>query len=179
MDPNQNGHAHWVTTALAEHEGRLVVYAARLTKDVHSARDVVQEAFLRLCGEERTVVEPHVKAWLYTVCRRLAIDGLRKERRMDSAAEAAIETRAGREADPAAAAQTRDEASHVARLMADLPDDQREVIDLKFRHGLMYREIADVTGLSAGNVGFLIHTGLKTLRARMAAKARAAAGGAL
>jgi len=178
MDPNTNGHADWVTTALAEHEGRLVVYAARLTKDVHSARDVVQEAFLRLCGADRAEVEPHVKAWLYTVCRRLAIDALRKERRMEPAGEAVIERRAGTDLDPGAAAQTRDEASHALRLMADLPENQREVLDLKFRHGLMYREIAEITGLSAGNVGFLIHTGLKTLRARMTTNVRAAAGGA-
>jgi RNA polymerase sigma-70 factor (ECF subfamily) len=95
---------------------------------------------------------------------------------MDPAGETTIETRAGREQDPAGAAETRDEASRALRLLADLPENQREVLDLKFRHGLMYREIADVTGLSAGNVGFLIHTGLKTLRARMAAKARAAGG---
>jgi RNA polymerase sigma-70 factor (ECF subfamily) len=182
MDPSTNGHANWVTTALDRHEGALVVYAARLTRDVHAARDVVQEAFLRLCAEDRSEVEPHVKAWLYTVCRRLAIDALRKERHVNShvggtVGETTIDARAGREADPAGAAETRDEASRALRLLADLPDNQREVIDLKFRHGLMYREIADVTGLSAGNVGFLIHTGLKTLRARMARDARAAAGG--
>jgi RNA polymerase sigma factor (sigma-70 family) len=178
MDPNTNGHADWVTSALGEHEGRLVVYAERLTKDVHSARDVVQEAFLRLCGEDQAVVGPHVKAWLYTVCRRLAIDALRKERRMEPAGEAVIERRAGMEPDPAGAAETKDEASQALRLLAELPENQREVLDLKFRHGLMYREIAEVTGLSAGNVGFLVHVGLKTLRARMTAKVRAAAGGA-
>jgi len=177
MDESTNGRASWVTGALDQYEGGLVVYAARLTRDVHAARDVVQEAFLRLCGEDRTRVEPHVKAWLYTVCRRLAIDELRKERHVSSnLGETTIDARAGREADPAGAAETRDEASRALRLLADLPENQREVIDLKFRHGLMYREIADVTGLSAGNVGFLIHTGLKTLRARMAAKARAAGG---
>ena len=177
MDESTNGRAHWVTDALGKHEGALVAYASRLTRDVHAARDVVQEAFLRLCGEDRTRVEPHVKAWLYTVCRRLAIDALRKERHVNSnVGETTIDARAGRETDPAGAAETRDEASRALRLLADLPENQREVIDLKFRHGLMYREIADVTGLSAGNVGFLIHTGLKTLRARMAAKARAAGG---
>ena len=170
------GRAAWVMDALDEHEGALVAYAARLTHDVHGARDVVQEAFLRLCGESETRVGPHVKAWLYTVCRRLAIDELRKERRMDPAGEAVIEQRAGNDAGPAEAAETRDETSRALRLLADLPENQRECIDLKFRGGLMYREIAEVTGLSAGNVGFLIHTGLKTLRERLAREAGAAAG---
>ena len=177
MDEALNGRARWVMTALDEFETPLVAYATRLTRDVHAARDVVQEAFLRLCGESEARVGPHVKAWLYTVCRRLAIDELRKERRMDPCGDAVLEASPGREADPAGAAETRDEASHVLRLMADLPENQREVIDLKFRHGLMYREIAEATGLSIGNVGFLIHTGLQTLRGRLSRDVRSATGG--
>jgi RNA polymerase sigma-70 factor (ECF subfamily) len=118
-----------------------------------------------------------VKAWLFTVCRRLAIDAMRKERRMDPGGDAVIEVRAGAEADPAGAAETRDEAARALTFLAALPENQREVIDLKFRHGLMYREIAEVTGLSVGNVGFLIHTGLQTLRGRMSRDVRGAAGG--
>lgn len=55
----------------------------------------------------------------------------------------------------------------IARLMGDLPDNQREVIRLKFQSGLTYRQIAEVTGLSPSNVGFLIHTGITTLRKQM------------
>lgn len=177
MDEALNGRATWVMTALDEFERPLVAYSTRLTHDVHGARDVVQEAFLRLCSESEARVGPHVKAWLYTVCRRLAIDELRKERRMDPGGDAVIELRAGREADPAGTAETRDEAARALTLLADLPENQREVIDLKFRHGLMYREIADITGLSVGNVGFLIHTGLQTLRGRLSRDVRSAAGG--
>jgi RNA polymerase sigma-70 factor (ECF subfamily) len=42
------------------------------------------------------------------------------------------------------------------------------VIRLKFQHGLSYKQIAQVTTLSVSNVGFLIHTGLKILRAKLA-----------
>ncbi len=49
---------------------------------------------------------------------------------------------------------------HMERLTAN----QREVIILKFQQGLSYQEIHRITGLSTGNVGFLIHTGLKRLR---------------
>jgi RNA polymerase sigma-70 factor (ECF subfamily) len=45
-----------------------------------------------------------------------------------------------------------------------LSPNQREVILLKFQQGLSYQEITDVTGLTSGNIGFLIHTGLKRLR---------------
>jgi RNA polymerase sigma-70 factor (ECF subfamily) len=53
-----------------------------------------------------------------------------------------------------------------------LPRNQQECIRLKFQSGLSYKQISDVTNLTATNVGFLIHTGLKTLRQRLAAERR-------
>ncbi|MCH6551143.1 MAG: sigma-70 family RNA polymerase sigma factor, partial [Planctomycetes bacterium] len=53
------------------------------------------------------------------------------------------------------------------RALDALPKRQQEVIRLKFQAGLSYRDIGDVVGSSAGNVGVLIHTGLKALRARL------------
>ena len=52
-----------------------------------------------------------------------------------------------------------------------LPPNQREVIRLKFQNDLSYREIAEVTQLTETNVGFLLHTGLKKLRALLAERA--------
>jgi RNA polymerase sigma-70 factor (ECF subfamily) len=48
-----------------------------------------------------------------------------------------------------------------------LSDNQREVIRLKFQQGLSYNEISEATGLTSGNVGFLLHTGLKRLRSML------------
>ena len=70
--------------------------------------------------------------------------------------------------DPADAAEREDSVSLVLRRLADLPPVQQEVIRLKFQHGLSYREIGEVLNLTVTNVGFLIHTGLKTLRQRLA-----------
>jgi len=49
-------------------------------------------------------------------------------------------------------------------MLEELPENQRAVIALKFQNGLSYKQISQQTGLSVSNVGFLIHTGLKTLR---------------
>jgi RNA polymerase sigma-70 factor (ECF subfamily) len=56
-------------------------------------------------------------------------------------------------------------------LLGRLPENQGEVLRLRFQHQLTYKQIADVTGLSVSNVGFLIHTGLKSLRERFAGSA--------
>ena len=157
----------WIEGALVTDEGPLVAYASRLLGDAHRARDAVQETFLRLVAARPDEVNGHLAPWLYTVCRRQCLDVLRKEDRMHVAEVETLDRRAGREADPAAAAQTSDHASHALAAVAALPPNQREVVELRFRHGLSYAEIARVTGLTATNVGFLLHVGLRALRARM------------
>ena len=52
----------------------------------------------------------------------------------------------------------------IFRLVQTLPKNQREVVYLKFQCDLSYKEISEVTKLSVGNVGLLLHTALKAIR---------------
>ena len=157
----------WVREVLAKHEGPLLSFAVRITGDVESARDVVQETFLALCKQRRGDVEARVAEWLYSVARNEAMDVLRKDGRM--CADKAVEIdQVSNDASPAAELEVREEGSRVLAVLAHLPAKQREVLRLKFQAGLSYKEIAKVTGHSIGNVGFLVHVGLKSLRERLA-----------
>ena len=55
----------------------------------------------------------------------------------------------------------------IFRLVENLPKNQREVVYLKFQCDLSYKEISEVTKLSVGNVGLLLHTALKAIRKRV------------
>jgi RNA polymerase sigma-70 factor (ECF subfamily) len=48
-----------------------------------------------------------------------------------------------------------------------LPSNQQEVFRLKFQNGLRYQEISRVTKQSVSNVGFLLHTAMKTIRRQL------------
>ena len=74
----------------------------------------------------------------------------------------------GREPQPDRLAEERETLARVLHLIEQLPENQQSVIRLKFQHGLSYREIAEATGLSSSNVGYLIHVGLQTLRRKLA-----------
>ena len=153
---------------VAEYEGPLVRYAARLLGDAERARDVVQDTFLRLCQEPPSKVAGRVRQWLFAVCRNRALDVLKKEQRMKTCTDNPVKQAASRDRDPAEAAEQREFAGQAVALLGTLPPNQQEVIRLKVQNGLSYREIGAVTGLSVSNVGFLIHTGLTTLRQRLA-----------
>lgn len=159
--------ADWVRATMERFEGPLTRYAASITGDADRARDVVQDTFVRLCGEDPARLNGKLTEWLFTVCRNRALDVQRKENRMSALTEIDLETRASEEPSPAAQAEQRESASKVLRLLESLPPNQRDVVRLKFQNGLSYQEISAVTGLSVTNVGFLIHTGLKTLRQQM------------
>jgi len=161
---NEQSKADWVRSTLKRHEGSLLRYAASITGDAERARDVVQDTFVRLCAEEPAQLDGKLTEWLFTVCRNRALDVQRKEKRMTALTEIDLETRDNGEPSPAWAAEKRDEAKTALHFLEALPPNQREVIRLKFQSGLSYQEISRVTNLSVSNVGFLIHTGIKTLR---------------
>ena len=165
-EPNR---AEWMRSVLADHQGPLLRYASRITGDLERARDVVQDTFLRLCRERPERLNSHLTEWLFTVCRNRALDVVRKESKNRRLTEINLSSRPSTEPSPDIAAQRSESASDVFRALDELPANQQEVIRLKFQNDLSYREISRVTNLSVSNVGFLIHTGIKTLRQRVRA----------
>jgi RNA polymerase sigma-70 factor (ECF subfamily) len=142
--------------AMDAHENRLIRYATRFLKDEGRARDVVQETFLKLWNVELSSIENHLIPWLFTVCRNLALDVLKKEKHMVSMNYNSSDADTGG-TETQSALEAEQSVSLVLKLMNSLPVNQQEVIQLKFQNDLSYKEIADITGFSVSNVGFLIH----------------------
>jgi len=157
----------WVADALEIHERPLIRYAKWLLGDLESARDVVQETFLRLCREDPAKLEGHLAPWLFTVCRNLALDARKKAARMTSIED--------EEQFPVACDldERHDARQALARIhdtLEKLPANQREVVYLKFQCDLSYKEISEITALSVSNVGFLLHTAVRAIRSHLSAE---------
>lgn len=159
--------ADWVKAALERHGAALTRYATSITGSEDLARDVVQDTFVRLCAATPEQLDGHLAEWLFTVCRNRALDVQRKLHRLTPLADDELAATPGPEPTPAAAAEHADTLSLALGLLSSLPARQQEVLRLKFQAGLSYEEIARVTRLSTGNVGFILHTALKTLRQRL------------
>ena len=154
-----------VKQALDLYESSLIAYAASiLNGDIDRARDVVQDTFLKLWLAEPDKVRENVKAWLYTVCRNRAFDVLRKEQRLDLGNDEAIANLGDWRPDPSQSSDTHELCDRVWHFVEQLSPNQREVLRLKYIHDCSYKDIAAATGLSIGNVGFLMHVAIKKLR---------------
>jgi RNA polymerase sigma-70 factor (ECF subfamily) len=154
----------FIEWALKEYERPLIGYAQGFVHDWERARDVVQDTFIRLCQQDMAKVRDGLKTWLFTVCRNRALDVLRKDSRLVEMDEKKLLTIPGNTVSAADMLEKEELQERLDGYLQRLTPNQREVIVLKFQQGLSYEEISRVTGLSNGNVGFLLHHALKRLR---------------
>lgn len=150
--------------AFAQHQAALTRFAMRILGDWERARDVVQDTYVRLLEQSPESISGHEAEWLYTVCRRRALDVIRKENRVKRFEEGEIERLQARDPLPGTGMEAVEIRERILSLIETLPANQQEVIRLKFQHGFSYKEISRITELSVSNVGFLIHTAVQRLR---------------
>lgn len=160
-----------VQALVAAHQTELLCYARSLVRDEEEARDIVQETFLRLW--KKPPRPDALRAWLYQVCRSRAMDYWRRQKRrgnpltQEDAATFCWERQPDAEPHPRETLEQKDAEGNLQAQLRFLSERQQELLRLKFQAGLSYKEIAETTGLSTGNVGFLLHTAVAALRQRL------------
>lgn len=154
------------------YEGMLLRYAARLTGNASAAEDVVQNTFVKFIRkwQKKVEVSSDVASWLYRVAHNEAVDHLRGEARLR---KLHAEHGADVVARPSSSGEVSERAENAAQALARLSDRERQLVVLKVYEEKSYKEIAEITGLSVGNVGFILHTAIKKLAAMLAAKENA------
>ena len=167
MTDGMTDRADWIKGAVARYEAPLLRYALSITGDPDTARDVVQDTFVRLWRAEPDRLGESPAAWLFTVCRNRALDTLRKEHKMVRLDDVPTAAAASLGPDPGALAEASAQHREALAVLRTLPASQQEVVRLKFQSDLSYKEISDITGHSVTNVGYLLHTALSTVRERM------------
>lgn len=142
--------------------GNVYGYALGIVADEHEAEDVTQQVFARVITaiggyEERSVP---FSAWLLRITHNLSIDLLRRRRTVPCDEP---EWESGREE-----ARGREIAAALRVALADLPDQQREVVVLRHIAGLSPGEIASRLGTSEDAVHGLHHRGRRRLKRNLA-----------
>jgi len=169
MASSATGRLERIRSAIDQYQGRLIAFAARITGDLESARDVVQDTFLRLCLQDLDEIADHLPAWLFRVCRNRALDVRKKEGPLERLDDMPNGSTHGVSVDPRRLLEQSDSARRALAAVAELPAAQQEVLRLRFQEELSYKEISAITRHSVSNVGFLIHTGIQRVRRQLRA----------
>jgi RNA polymerase sigma factor (sigma-70 family) len=138
--------------------------ALRMLRDRALAEDAVQEGFLAVWRNAHRFVPERAKAstWILTLVHRRTVDIVRREeRRRADALELAPEATA-----PSADenAWLRLERERVQAALKQLPDPQREALELAYYGGFTQSELAERLGQPVGTIKSRMFTGLTRLR---------------
>mgnify|MGYP002407454161 CR=1 FL=1 len=175
------GDARAFEQLVRRHRTPVFNFLLRLCGHRQRAEDLLQETWLKVI-RGASGYEPRAKftTWLYTIARNQCMDALRKEsyRKAES-----LEASAGNGADErplverfASVHAAPDRNAHNAALRPQieealdrLPAEQREVFVLREYHGVPFREIAEVTGVSENTVKSRMRYALEGLRKTLSA----------
>lgn len=158
---------------IARHAGALHRVAYRMTGDAHEAEDIVQEAVLRLWDQAPALAARQPAAalrlggWLQRVVTNLAIDRLRRTRRLSDGEVPDAEDEAPL-ADALIEAGERE--GRARALIAALPERQRAAIVLTYYEELPNAEAAAVLDMNIKAFESLLHRARAALRQAFAAQ---------
>ncbi len=151
---------------MQHYESSLLRYAARVLNDPDAAQDVVQDSFIRLLRRWKGAMEPEGRMtnWLYRVVHNCAVDHVRK-----CARRSLLHRRAAAEQEPAVQpdrgpdSHVSDQAVRAAAALQALDLRERQLVVLKVYEEKSYKEISAITGLTIGNVGYILHHAMRKL----------------
>jgi RNA polymerase sigma factor (sigma-70 family) len=127
--------------------------ALRLTRSESAAQDIAQDVLVRVIsrgGFDST--RASLDRWLRIVTRNTAIDWVRREAAHQQRLVRIGALHSASTVDVEDTVTERVQAIRVRAAVAELPDDEREVVSLAYFGGLSYRQVADQLGLAEGTV---------------------------
>ncbi len=148
----------------------------RLMGSEDEARDLCQETFLKAYRALRFFKrEARFSSWLYQIALNVCRDRMRRKKGKSLVSLDDLEEQGALLPGPVGPSALElvvasDLARAVAAAVAELPDEQREVIVLKEYQGLTFVEIAEVLSLPTSTVKTRLYRGLGQLRERLSSQ---------
>jgi RNA polymerase sigma-70 factor (ECF subfamily) len=152
-------------------------YAYYRVGNHHDAEDLTEQTFLQAYRHfERAMRESDgrpLRPWLIRIAHNLAANLYRdRSRRPESVLEDATIISAPHTTETLV--EGREELQEVLSQVANLPDDRREALIMRFALGMDNREIARALGRSEGATKVLLHRAIRQLEERMKASEESA-----
>lgn len=157
----QSGDREALDRLLRGIESSLYGYVVRLTGNSEAAKDVLQEAFLRICRKIGWLHDPALfRPWAFRIASREAFRMMKRERgrREVGLPDPALEA-------PSAAEESSWPASlDLPAALGGVSPASRAVLILHYVHEMRLEEVSDVLGIPLGTAKSRLAYGLRLLR---------------
>lgn len=167
-----NGDSDAFDTLLARYQQKIYSYILFLVHDDEVADDLFQETFMKAIvtiRQGRYVESGRFSAWLTRIAHNLVIDKYRQDRNSNVISNDASDADLFNDATLSDITVemkmiTEQSLTDVGLLLKELPDNQKEVLYMRFYQDLSFKEIADATGVSINTALGRMRYGLINLR---------------
>ena len=167
-----NGDSDAFDTLLARYQQKIYSYILFLVHDDEVADDLFQETFMKAIvtiRQGRYVESGRFSAWLTRIAHNLVIDKYRQDRNSNVISNDASDADLFNDASLSDITVemkmiTEQSLTDVGRLLKELPDNQKEVLYMRFYQDLSFKEIAEATGVSINTALGRMRYGLINLR---------------
>jgi RNA polymerase sigma-70 factor, ECF subfamily len=139
-------------------------FATRLLKDEEEAKDIVQEAMIRVWNKRDDMhTLKNMEAWCMRIVRNLALDRLKSKQFNNNRLDETYHLQASG-VSPEQRTEIDNTMENIHHFIAGLPDKQRQIIQLRDIEGFSYKEIGDILNLDANNVKVNLFRARKSVR---------------
>lgn len=154
------------------HKDRVYSIALRYAGDSAAAMDIAQDTFLKLLSSIRQFRgEASFESWLYRLVVNACLDYHRRRRRflplLEDGLEEALDVFRSRDESALHDLLREEQEERVQQVVAQLPEEQRIVVVMRYTEGLSYEEIADALGCRRGTVASRLNRAHRALERRL------------
>ena len=143
-------------TLLGRYKSSVYSYIYYIVQDKELAEDIFQETFVKVIVTIKQggyTENGKFKAWIMRIAHNLVIDSFRQERSENTISNDEVEVDLFNNRDLCEetiedSLVRRQVLSDVRKLVKHLPDNQRDVLEMRYYQDLSFKEIADLTGVS-------------------------------
>jgi len=151
--------------AVRQHKDRVHSHAAWMLHGLDDARDVAQEALLKLWVHRDKVQARTAGPWLLRTTHNLCIDRLRRRRVRPQVDPERLDTMIDCDSpDPSRSAEATELGRMIATALRSLSPRDRSAVLMREVHGMTYEEIATAIDAPLGTIKSVIHRSRERLR---------------
>jgi RNA polymerase sigma-70 factor, ECF subfamily len=143
--------------------------AYRSLESVEESEELVMDVFAQVwrTADRYDGNKARVDTWLFMIARSRICDRLRSHQRRGKVTDALIKCDTAIQISENEDLELTERRSIVLSALANLPPEQRQILELSYYKGFSHREIADHTGLALGTVKTRMRLGLEKLRSAL------------
>ena len=162
------GDDNGIVEIIKDHKDGLILFLNRYTANISEAEELAEDTFFRLVIKKPRYKEKYLfKTWLYTIARNIAVDYLRKKRKVHNLSAEELEMLRVDEFELESSYLREEQKMILYKALDGLKNEYAQVLYLRFFEELSNEDCAGIMGKSKRQIENMMYQAKKALRTEL------------